>query len=52
MKNTFEKRGINKLVIRTATENIKLETTYCTSCGFNHYTNIGYILCAKCGKNK
>jgi len=44
---------INKeLVMREATNYIKVETTYCTNCKHNHYENIGSIICKKCGKNK
>lgn len=41
-----------KIIMRERTEDINLETTYCSECGFNHYSNIGTKKCAKCGKDK
>lgn len=41
-----------KIVIRERTEDIDIETTYCKSCKFNHFSNIGRKTCAKCGENK
>ena len=40
------------LIMRERTDDIKVETTYCNSCGFNHYSNIGTKTCAKCGEDK
>ena len=45
-------RDFGRLVERERTQNVKFETTYCTKCGFNHYTNIGHLTCAKCGDEK
>lgn len=41
-----------ELILREATNDIKLETSNCNTCGFNHYSNIGTYICAKCGNNK
>lgn len=38
--------------MRERTNDIKVETSYCTSCGHNHYENIGTRTCVKCGNNK
>lgn len=41
-----------QIIIRERTKDIKVETTYCTNCGHNHYENIGTKICVKCGENK
>lgn len=45
-------RHHGKLIIREATSDWKLETSYCSKCKFNNYTNIGHLTCAKCGQVK
>lgn len=40
------------IVMREATNDTKLETSYCKSCGHNHYMNIGTRTCVKCGNSK
>lgn len=42
----------DEVVMRERTNDIKVETSYCTSCGHNHYENIGTRTCVKCGNNK
>jgi hypothetical protein len=41
-----------ELIMRERSDDIKLETTYCANCGYNHYNNIGSKTCVNCGKNK
>ena len=52
MKTQTKERINKELIIRYRTQNIKKETSYCKHCGFNHYSNIGYIQCQNCGKEK
>ncbi len=40
-----------ELILREATQDIKLETSYCNKCGVNHYENIGTYVCIKCGQD-
>lgn len=42
----------NVIIMRERTEDMKLETTYCNKCHYNHYENIGETKCQKCGENK
>lgn len=51
-KKTVQEILNKELVMRTATNNYKIETSYCTSCKFNHYSNIGHENCVKCGNKK
>jgi hypothetical protein len=41
-----------RLVMRERTDDVRLETTYCQNCGFNHYANIGTLRCVQCGHDK
>lgn len=51
MTNFFNRQP-GHLIERERTNNIKVETSYCAKCGFNHYTNIGHLTCTKCGNDK
>lgn len=51
MNNQIVKQ-VAKIELRERTQDIKLETTYCTSCGHNHFGNIGTKTCVKCGNAK
>lgn len=50
-KNTLELLD-KELVLRESTGNIRLETTYCGSCGKNDHENIGHENCQGCGELK
>lgn len=39
-------------LMRERTQDIRLETTYCRHCKFNHWSNIGHLECVKCGNEK
>ena len=41
-----------ELIMRESTGNIAIETSYCSSCGFNHWSNIGQLKCERCGQDK
>lgn len=44
--------GSLRLIMRYATDNVLLETTYCRECKANAPHNIGRLTCVRCGKNK
>lgn len=43
---------IKEIELRESTENIKLETSYCSKCKDTSFLNIGQLKCAICGENK
>ena len=50
--NKIEEKPLPKLVMRDATDNIKLETEYCSKCKKTNINNIGTLVCVNCNKDK